>query len=90
MAFVDRSQIFGHMWSLHPYKMPSYTALSEKQYLAKKTHASIEMSLYTSNLSPCGFFMFLKLSSRGSHFESFDNIQINVMTVLEGHDFFGE
>jgi hypothetical protein len=46
----------------------------------------LEHPLYLPDLAPCYFFIFckLKISLREAYFESFEDIQGNVRTVLKG------
>jgi len=64
-------------WVLHHDNAPCHTAISVNQFLAKKGISVFPQPPYSPDLSPCDFFLFLKLKFhlRGLHLGTVDNIQ---------------
>jgi transposase len=62
---------------LHHDNAPCHTAISVNEFLAKKGISVVPQPPYSPDLSPCDFFLFLKLKFhlKGRHFGTVDNIQ---------------
>jgi hypothetical protein len=60
-------------------------AVSINEFLADKSTPVVPQPPYSSDLSPCDFFLFPRLKNhlQGSHFRILDNIQKNVTNELE-------
>ncbi|XP_052748163.1 protein GVQW3-like [Galleria mellonella] len=63
-------------WILHHDNAPCHTALSVSQYLASKGIAVLQQPPYSSDMSPCDFFLLPRTKSvvKGTHFESIEDI----------------
>jgi len=64
-------------WVLHHDKVPAHTALSIREFLAKKNIPALPHPPYSADLAACDFFFFHKL--KGHHFGTMGKIQ-NVVT----------
>ena len=66
-------------WVLHHDKAPAHTALSIREFLAKKNISSLPHPPYSPDPAPCDFYLFLKLKSKlkGHHFGMMKNTQKN-------------
>ena len=64
-------------WVLHHNDAPAHTALSIREFLAKKNIPVLPHPPYSPNLAPCDFYLFSKLKSKlkGHHFGMMENIQ---------------
>ena len=64
--------------------VPAHTALSIREFLAKKNIAVLPHPPYSPDLAPCDFCLFPKLKSkfRGHHFGTIENIQKTVTDEL--------
>jgi hypothetical protein len=70
---------------LHHDNAPCHTAISVIEFLAKKGIPVVPQPPYSSNLSPCDFFLFLKLKFylKGRHFGMVVNIETAVTDQLK-------
>jgi len=70
---------------LHHDNALCHTAISVNEFLTKKDIPVLPQPPYSSDLSPCDFFLFpkLKFHLKGRHFGNVDNIQ-KVVTAAEG------
>jgi len=64
-------------WVLHHDNMPSHTALSIQEFLAKKNIPVLPHPPCSQNLATCGLYLFPKLKSKlkGHNFRTMENIQ---------------
>ena len=64
-------------WVLQHDNAPAHTALSIREFLAKKSIPVLPLPLYSPDLAPCDFYLFPKLKSKlqGHHFGTMENIQ---------------
>ena len=64
-------------WVLQHDNVPAHTALSTREFLAKKNIPVLPHSPYSPDLAPYDFCLFSKLKSKlmGHHFGTMDNIQ---------------
>ena len=71
-------------WVLHHDNAPANTALSIREFLAKKNIPVLPHPLYSSDLAPCDFYLFakLKLKLKGHHFGTIETIQKTVTDYL--------
>ena len=71
-------------WILHHDNAPAHNALSVKRYLAKNNIPVMEYPLYSPDLAPCDFFLFLKIKSslKGTRFESVDAVKTKATQLL--------
>jgi len=71
-------------WVLHHYKAPAHTALSVREFLAKKNIPVLPHPPYSPDLAPCDLYLFpkLKLKLKGHDFETIENIQQTVTDDL--------
>jgi transposase len=71
-----RKDIAGN-WVLHHDNVPAHTALSVREFLAKKNIPTIPHPLYSPDLSPCDIYLFPKLKSKlkGHQFGTAENIR---------------
>jgi hypothetical protein len=62
---------------LHHDNTPCHIAVSINEFLTDKSIPVVPQPLYSHNLSPCDFFLFLRLKNhlKGRHFGTQDNIQ---------------
>ena len=62
---------------LHLDNAPAHTALSIREFLAKKNIPVLPHPPYSADLAPCDFYLFPKLKSKlkGHHFGMMENIQ---------------
>ena len=79
-------------WMLHHDNAPAHTALSVRQFLAKKNIPVLPHPPYSPDLAPCDFYLFpkLKLKLKGHHFGTIGNIQQTVtdeLNTLTENDF---
>jgi histone-lysine N-methyltransferase SETMAR len=75
-------------WVLQHDNAPAHTALSIREFLAKKNIPVLPHPPYSPDLTPCDFHLFLKL--KGHHFGTMENIQKIVtdeLNTLTGNDF---
>ena len=72
-------------WVLHHDNAPCHTAITVIEYLAKKGIPVVPQPLYSPDLSPCDFFLFLKLKFhlKGRHFGTVENIEKAVTGQLK-------
>jgi len=72
-------------WVLHHDNMPAHTALSVREFLAKKNIPIIPHPPYRPDLAPCDFYLFskLKFKLKGHHFGMMENItdELHTLTV---------
>jgi len=71
---------------------PGHTALSIREFLAKKNISVLPHPPYSPDLAPCNFYLFPKLKSKlkGHHFGTMENIQKVVtdeLNILKENDF---
>jgi len=64
-------------WVLHHDNVPAHTALSFREFLAKKNIPVLPHPPYSPDRAPCDFYHFPKLKSKlkGHHFGTMENIQ---------------
>ena len=64
-------------WVLHHDNAPAHTALSIREFLAKKNIPTLQHLPYSPDLAPCDFYLFakLKLKLKGHHFGTIEDIQ---------------
>ena len=64
-------------WVLQHDNAPAHTALSIREFLAKKNIPLLPHLPYGPDLAPCDFYLFPKLKSKlkGHHFGTMENIQ---------------
>jgi len=64
-------------WVLHHDNAPAHTALSIREFLAKKNIPVLPHPPYGPDLAPCDFCLFsnLKFKLKGHHFGTVENIQ---------------
>jgi len=79
-------------WLLHHDNAPAHTALSIREFLAKKNIPVLPHPPYSPDLAPCDFYLFskLKLKLKGNHFGTMENIQKVVtdeLHILTENDF---
>jgi len=62
-------------WVLHHDNAPAHTALSIREFLAKKNIPALPHPPYSPDLAPCDFYLFpkLKLKLKGHHFGTMEN-----------------
>jgi len=62
-------------WLLHHNNAPAHTALSIREFLAKKNIPLLPHPPYSPDLAPCDFYLFskLKLKLKGHHFGTMEN-----------------
>jgi len=72
-------------WMLHHDNAPCHTVVSINGFLAEKSIPVVPQPPYSPDLSPCDFFLFLRLQNhlKGRHFGTLDNIQ-NVTDETKG------
>jgi len=65
-------------WVLHHDNVPAHTALSIREFLAKKNIPILPHPPYSPDLAPCDFYLFskLKLKLKDHHFGTMENIQL--------------
>ena len=61
-------------WVLHHNNAPAHTALSIREFLAKKNIPILPHPPYSPDLAPSDFYRFPKLKSKGHHFGTMENI----------------
>jgi len=79
-------------WVLQHDNAPAHTALSIREFLAKKNIPVLPHPPYSSDLAECDFYLFPKLKSKltGHHFGTMENIQKIVtdeLNTLTENDF---
>jgi len=79
-------------WVLHHDNAPAHTALSIREFLAKKNIPVLPHSPYSPDLAPCDFYLFpkLKLKLKCHHFGTIETIQKTVthdLNTLTENDF---
>jgi len=64
-------------WVQHHDNAPAHTALSIREFLAKKNIPILPHPPYSPDLAPCDLYLFCKLKSKlkGHHFGTMENIQ---------------
>ena len=67
-------------WVLHHDNAPAHTALSIREFLAKKNIPVLPHPPNSPDLAPCDFYLFSKLKLKCYHFGTMENIQ-KVVTV---------
>jgi len=72
-------------WILHHDNAPCNTAVSINKFLAEKSITVVPQPPYSPDLSPCDFFLFLRLKNhlKGPHFGILNNIQNSVTDELK-------
>ena len=72
-------------WALHHDNAPAHTALSIREFLAKKNIPVLPYPPYSPDLAPCNFYLFSKLKLRleGRHFGTMENITDELHTLTE-------
>jgi len=72
-------------WVPHHDNPPAHTALSIREFLAKKNIPVLPHPPYSPDLAPCGFYLFskLKLKLKGRHFGTMENITDGLHTLTE-------
>jgi len=83
---------FAEDWVLHHNNAPTHTALSIREFLAKKNIPILPHPPYSPDLALCDFYLFrnLKLKLKGHHFGTIENIQQTVtdeLNTLTENDF---
>jgi transposase len=68
---------FADDWVLHHDNAPAHTALSIREFLAKKNFPVLPHSPYSPDLAPCDFYLFPKLKLK-----TIENIQKTVTDDL--------
>jgi len=86
-----RRDIADH-WVLQHDKAPTPTALSIREYVAKKNIPVLPHPPYSPDLAPCDSYLFPKLKSKlkGQHFGTMENIQkiiTDELNTLTENDF---
>jgi len=81
-----------HDWVLHHDNAPAHTALSVREFPAKKNIPVLPHPPYSPDLALCDFYLFpkLKLKLKGHHFGKIENIQQTVtddLNTLTDNDF---
>ena len=63
-------------WVLHHDNAPAHTALSIREFLAKKHISVLPHPPYSPDLAPCDFYLYTKLKSKlkDHHFGTMENI----------------
>ena len=79
-------------WLLQHDNAPAHTALSIREFLAKKNIPVLPHPPYNPDLAPCDFYLFPKLKSqlKGHHFGTMENIRkilTDELTTLRENDF---
>ena len=79
-------------WVLHHDNAPAHTALSSREFLAKKNISVLPHPPYSPDPVPCDFYLFckLKLKLKGLQFGMMENIQkvvTNELHTLTENDF---
>ena len=79
-------------WVLHYNNAPAHTALSVREFLAKKNIPVLPHPSYSPDLAPCDFYLFPKveLKLKGHHFGTIENIKQTVtddLNTLTENDF---
>ena len=69
-------------WLLQDDNAPAHTALSIREFLAKKSIPVLPHPPYSPDLAPCDFYLFPNLKSKlkGHHFGTMENIK-KILTV---------
>jgi len=69
---------------LHDDNTPSYSALATREFLAHNCIITCPHPLYSPDLAPCDFFLFLKmkLKRKGHRFDGLEEIQRELQDVL--------
>ncbi len=64
---------------------PAHSSLAVREYLAEKNIPTLPHSPYSSDLTPCNFFLFtkLKLVLKGMRFDDSEEIEANTTHVLK-------
>jgi hypothetical protein len=72
-------------FELHHDNAPAHTALSVREFLAKKCIPMLLQVPYSPDFSPCDFHLFPKLKSnfKGSHFQTLDSVQKAVTDAIK-------
>ena len=72
-------------WVLHHDNAPAHTALSIREFLAKKNIPVLPHPPYSPDPAPCDFYLFckLKLKLKCLHFGTMENIQKVVTDKLQ-------
>ena len=72
-------------WMLQHDNAPCHTAVFINEFLAEKSIPVVPLPPYFPDLSPCDFFLFLRLKThlKGRHFCILDNIQKSVTDELK-------
>ena len=72
-------------WVLHHDNAPCHTVISVNQFLASKNIPVAPQPPYSSDLSPCDFFLFTRLKThlKGHWLGALDNIQMTLTDQLK-------
>jgi histone-lysine N-methyltransferase SETMAR len=72
-------------FKLHHDNAPAHTALSVREFLAKRCIPVLPQAPYSPDLSPCDFYLFPKLISRvkSYHFQNLDSDQTAVTDAAD-------
>jgi len=72
-------------WILHYDNAPSHKAIIVNEFLTKNSTNIIEQPPYSPDMAPADFFLFpkLKLSLRGTRFQSIEDIKENLRRELK-------
>ena len=64
-------------WILHHDSAPAHTSHLMQQFLAKHSTAQLQQLPYSPDLTPCDFFLFLRLKKvlKGHQFEASEDIK---------------
>ena len=71
-------------WQLHHYNVPARSSQLIKVFLAKHNIPVVRQALYSSDMAPCDYWLFLhlKMQLKGTRFESRDDIIGNTTAKL--------
>jgi hypothetical protein len=74
-------------WVLHHDNAPAHTALSIRDFLAKKNIPELPHPPYSPNVAPCDFYLFskLKLKLKVRYFGTMENITDELHTHTHTH-----
>ena len=71
-------------WQLHHYNTPTHVSHLMQSFLVKHQITQVTRPPYSPDLTPCSFWLFLKLKSllKGKRFQTISEIQENTMGQL--------
>ena len=81
-----RPELFAiNSWILHHDNVHAHMALSVREFLATKEITVLEHAIYSPDLAPNDFFLFLKIKEilEGRHFDDIDDIRSNTTAALK-------